>query len=111
GVPPGLARLAEAEAEEGEALPPSGDVTPYLGLGGGFLGTVGGGNHFVELAEVHELHDRDAAAALGLARGRLVVVAHSGSRGLGGLLAERWGATPLAGELRDRYLGELAGAC
>lgn len=111
GVSGPLARLAELEPEDGE-LGPSGDVTPYLGLGGAFIGTVGGGNHFVEVAEVAEVRDAGRAAALGLARNRLVVVAHSGSRGLGGLLAARFTGEVLAdaGE-RARYLGELAGAC
>jgi len=110
GVPEPLARLAERESESDE-LPPSGDHGPYHALGGGFIGTIGGGNHFAEIARVHEIGDAEAAARLGLARHRLVVVAHSGSRGLGGLLAERWGGEALQGARRDAYLGELAGAC
>jgi tRNA-splicing ligase RtcB (3'-phosphate/5'-hydroxy nucleic acid ligase) len=47
------------------------------------LGTAGSGNHFVELQRVDELHDDAAAEAYGLGPDRVVVLIHSGSRGLG----------------------------
>jgi tRNA-splicing ligase RtcB len=47
------------------------------------LGTLGGGNHFMELDRVTEIHDEPAARALGLSTGQLVVLVHTGSRGLG----------------------------
>jgi tRNA-splicing ligase RtcB (3'-phosphate/5'-hydroxy nucleic acid ligase) len=47
------------------------------------LGTLGSGNHFLELDEVAEVYDADAALAFGLFPGQLVVQIHSGSRGLG----------------------------
>ncbi|SBT40059.1 RNA ligase RtcB family protein [Micromonospora auratinigra] len=47
------------------------------------LGTVGRGNHFVELARVGAVLDAGHAGRLGLAAGELVLVVHSGSRGLG----------------------------
>jgi tRNA-splicing ligase RtcB len=47
------------------------------------LGTVGSGNHFIELQRVDELHDGAAAEAYGLRSGQVVVLIHSGSRGLG----------------------------
>jgi tRNA-splicing ligase RtcB len=47
------------------------------------LGTVGSGNHFVEVQAVEEVHDEDAARALGLRERQLTVLIHSGSRGLG----------------------------
>ncbi|HEU5039910.1 MAG TPA: RtcB family protein [Gemmatimonadales bacterium] len=47
------------------------------------LGTIGSGNHFVEVQEVDEVFDPAAAAAYGLARGQLTVLIHTGSRGLG----------------------------
>ena len=46
-------------------------------------GSLGAGNHFLELAEVAEVFDQAAAAAFGLAQGQLVVWIHCGSRGLG----------------------------
>ena len=51
--------------------------------GGGQLGTVGSGNHFVEVQRVERLFDERAAAAYGLAEGQVTVLIHSGSRGLG----------------------------
>jgi tRNA-splicing ligase RtcB len=47
------------------------------------LGTIGSGNHFVEVEVVDEVFDAGAAAALGLVPGRLAVLVHTGSRGLG----------------------------
>jgi tRNA-splicing ligase RtcB len=47
------------------------------------LGTLGSGNHFVELQRVAEIYDAGAADSFGLAQGRLAVMVHSGSRGLG----------------------------
>jgi tRNA-splicing ligase RtcB len=51
--------------------------------GSGQLGTVGSGNHFIELQRVEEIIDRETAAAFGLRRGQVTVLIHSGSRGLG----------------------------
>jgi len=47
------------------------------------LGTLGGGNHFLEVQFVEQVFDQDAARAYGLAAGQVVVLIHSGSRGLG----------------------------
>jgi tRNA-splicing ligase RtcB (3'-phosphate/5'-hydroxy nucleic acid ligase) len=47
------------------------------------LGTLGSGNHFVELQRVEEVQDRTAADALGLSEDQVTVLIHSGSRGLG----------------------------
>jgi tRNA-splicing ligase RtcB len=52
------------------------------------LGTLGGGNHFLEIQKVDEIFDRDAAAAFGLVgEGQVVVSIHSGSRGCGHQIA------------------------
>jgi tRNA-splicing ligase RtcB len=47
------------------------------------LGTLGSGNHFLEVQYVDEVHDDAAARAMGIAKGQVVVLIHSGSRGLG----------------------------
>ncbi|MGC3961250.1 MAG: RNA ligase RtcB family protein [Verrucomicrobiota bacterium] len=47
------------------------------------LGTIGGGNHFAELQTVEKVLDAAEFAKLGLAKQQLVVLVHSGSRGLG----------------------------
>lgn len=47
------------------------------------LGTMGSGNHFVELQVVDEVIDSETAEVFGLERGQLTVLVHSGSRGLG----------------------------
>ena len=47
------------------------------------LGTIGSGNHFVEVSYVDEIFDIRAAKTLGLHENQIVVMVHTGSRGLG----------------------------
>jgi release factor H-coupled RctB family protein len=47
------------------------------------LGTIGGGNHFAEVQAVEQVLDANAFKPLGLGKQQLVVLVHSGSRGLG----------------------------
>lgn len=47
------------------------------------LGTVGSGNHFVEVQEVVQIFDEKAADVFGIFEGQLTVMIHSGSRGVG----------------------------
>jgi len=48
------------------------------------LGTLGSGNHFLEIQKVHEIYDDAAARAFGIrAPGQVLVMVHCGSRGLG----------------------------
>jgi tRNA-splicing ligase RtcB len=47
------------------------------------LGTLGAGNHFLEIQEVAEVFDLGAARDLGIAEGQITVMIHTGSRGLG----------------------------
>ncbi|MGD8451287.1 MAG: RtcB family protein [Phycisphaerae bacterium] len=47
------------------------------------VGTLGSGNHFVEVQVVDEIADRQVAEAFGLFAGQAVVTVHSGSRGFG----------------------------
>ncbi|BAU49524.1 RNA-splicing ligase RtcB [Sulfurifustis variabilis] len=47
------------------------------------MGTLGSGNHYLEVQEVREIYDAKAAAAFGLKPGDAVVSIHCGSRGLG----------------------------
>ncbi len=54
-----------------------------LGRGRPQLGTLGSGNHFVEVGYVAQLFDRAAAERLGLKMGTVTVTIHTGSRGLG----------------------------
>jgi tRNA-splicing ligase RtcB (3'-phosphate/5'-hydroxy nucleic acid ligase) len=51
--------------------------------GAGQLGTMGSGNHFVELQRVARIFDATTASGYGLAEDQLTVLIHSGSRGLG----------------------------
>ena len=47
------------------------------------LGSLGSGNHFLEVQKVDEIFDSDAAQAFGLEEGQVTVLIHSGSRGCG----------------------------
>jgi len=47
------------------------------------LGTVGSGNHFVEVGYVAEIFDEEAARAFGLTHDQVTIMVHTGSRGLG----------------------------
>jgi release factor H-coupled RctB family protein len=96
----------------GEPLGVSGPLPDVLreARHGEALGTTGGGNHFIELAKVDRVVEDDALP--GLQRGAHVVLAHSGSRGLGYALILRWQAHALhEPEEIARYIGELAGCC
>lgn len=47
------------------------------------LGTIGSGNHFVEVQQVSSIFDEELAAAFGLFAEQIVIMIHTGSRGLG----------------------------
>lgn len=47
------------------------------------VGSLGSGNHFLEVQQVAEVYDADAAEAFGLRPGQICVMIHCGSRGLG----------------------------
>jgi tRNA-splicing ligase RtcB len=81
GVPADVARI-----ESGGVLPgadPGRVSARALDRGRDQLGSVGSGNHFIEVGYVDRLFDEPAAAALGLEMGTVTVLIHSGSRGLG----------------------------
>lgn len=54
------------------------------------LGTVGSGNHFVELQIVDDIIDRHLAYQLGLEKNSIVVMIHTGSRDVGFYIGQRW---------------------
>lgn len=47
------------------------------------VGTLGSGNHFLEIGRVEEIYSAPTAAALGISPDQLVLLIHTGSRGLG----------------------------
>jgi tRNA-splicing ligase RtcB len=98
--------------------------------GSGQLGTVGSGNHFVEVQRVARVLDESAAGAYGLTAGLVTVLIHSGSRGLGHQVCtdhvklmdaalDRHGidlpdrqlaCAPISSQEGRRYLGAMAAA-
>lgn len=65
------------------------------------LGTLGSGNHFLEIEVVDEIFDSRVAAAFGLEKGQVAVMIHSGSRGLGYQICDDYLAEMV------RHIGEL----
>lgn len=47
------------------------------------LGTLGAGNHFLEIQVIEEIYDQESAKVFGLEKGMITVMIHTGSRGLG----------------------------
>jgi tRNA-splicing ligase RtcB len=83
----GLATAGDIEhTEAGGCLPDARPdlVSPKaLERGGDQCGTLGSGNHFLEVQVVEEIFDEEAARVMGLDQGQICVMIHSGSRGLG----------------------------
>lgn len=51
------------------------------------LGTLGSGNHFLEIQKVKEIFNEEVAKIFGLFKGQIVIMIHTGSRGLGHQIA------------------------
>ncbi len=47
------------------------------------LGSLGSGNHFLEIQVVDEIYNDEVAGVYGLEKGMVVIMIHSGSRGCG----------------------------
>ena len=77
--------------EEGGTIPGAdfgGVSEKAYGRGRDQLGTLGSGNHFVEVGYVDELYDERLAGRIGLRRNGLTVIIHTGSRGFGHQICE-----------------------
>jgi tRNA-splicing ligase RtcB (3'-phosphate/5'-hydroxy nucleic acid ligase) len=94
------------------------------------MGTLGSGNHYLEVQEVTEILAPDVAAAFGLEVGGIVVSIHCGSRGLGHQIGTEFlremaisapthgiqlpdlelACAPIQSELGQRYLGAMRAA-
>lgn len=94
------------------------------------LGTLGSGNHFLEVQYVDQIADEEAAQAMGLRKDQVVVLIHSGSRGLGhqvctdflremGPAMKKYGieipdrqlaCVPIQSKEGEAYLGAMRGA-
>lgn len=93
------------------------------------LGTLGAGNHFLEIQRVDKIFDKDVARAFGLdEEGQITVMIHCGSRGLGHqvatdyieLMENKFGTSglpdrelinaPLRSELGQRYYRSMSAA-
>ena len=94
------------------------------------MGTLGSGNHYLEVQEVTAVYDAKTAAVFGLAQGDIVVMIHCGSRGLGhqigtdylkrmAIAAAGYGITlpdrelacaPINSDVGEEYLGAMRAA-
>ncbi|MCK4650487.1 RtcB family protein [Candidatus Pacearchaeota archaeon] len=97
------------------------------GRGMNQLGTLGAGNHFLDVLVVDEIFDKEIAGVFGLEEGQVVIMIHCGSRGLGHqvasdyikLMDEEYGHpefdrelvnAPIESELGKKYLAAMAAA-
>ena len=94
------------------------------------MGTLGSGNHYLEVQEVGEIFDAAAAQAYGLSTGEAVVTIHCGSRGLGHQIGTEFlrdmalaaplhgirlpdrelACAPIRSNIGERYLGAMRAA-
>jgi tRNA-splicing ligase RtcB (3'-phosphate/5'-hydroxy nucleic acid ligase) len=94
------------------------------------MGTLGSGNHYLEVQEVTAIHDPATAGLYGLEAGDIVISIHCGSRGLGHQIGTEYlremaiaapgfgialpdlelACAPLKSELGQRYLGAMRAA-
>jgi tRNA-splicing ligase RtcB (3'-phosphate/5'-hydroxy nucleic acid ligase) len=85
--PQSFARAEDIERTESRGRLPGADPDAVSDRarerGTGQLGTMGSGNHFVELQQVERVFDEPAAESYGLRTSQVTVLIHSGSRGLG----------------------------
>jgi tRNA-splicing ligase RtcB len=122
-----------AHIEAGGAIPgadPEAVSDFALNRGKDQLGTLGSGNHFVEVGYIDEIYDAVLAAQLGLFQDQVTAIVHTGSRGLGHQVCEdyikvmlkaaaKYGielpdrqlcCAPLTSPEGKRYLAAMAGA-
>jgi tRNA-splicing ligase RtcB len=94
------------------------------------MGTLGSGNHYLEVQRITEIYDRSAAQAFGLTVDEIVVSIHCGSRGLGHQIGTEYlremavaakaegialpdrelACAPIRSEVGQRYLGAMRAA-
>lgn len=93
------------------------------------LGTLGSGNHFLEIQKVSQIYERDVADAFGIrAEGQILIMIHCGSRGLGHqvasdyirLMENKYSSkglpdrelinAPIRSELGEKYYKAMSGA-
>ena len=96
---------AMAALEPLDALGPSGNISAMKGID-----SIGGGNHFAEISKVSEIVDSEESERLGINAHSTVVVVHSGSRGVGAAVGERYGMAELSIGQHTDYMADLAGA-
>jgi tRNA-splicing ligase RtcB len=78
--------------EENGRMPADIDAVPNLAIakGANQLGTLGGGNHFIEIQFAQKILDEDLARFFGLFENQIVVMIHSGSRRFGYEIADEY---------------------
>ncbi len=94
------------------------------------MGTLGSGNHYLEIQAVDTIHDAEVAKVFGLVKDQVVVTIHCGSRGLGHQIGSEFllemavaakeagialpdrelACAPIKSEVGQRYLGAMRAA-
>lgn len=130
----GIGELEDLDAIEENGVMPGADPEKIhrkaRERGHGQIGSLGSGNHFLEIDRVAEIYDKEAAECFGLKEGGITMLVHSGSRGLGhqvceesvpamirasakagiSLVDRQLACAPLGTEAANDYLAAMAGA-
>ncbi|MFO8058295.1 MAG: RtcB family protein [bacterium] len=85
GFDPAEEKANQERVEDRGSMEGSIDAVPENAIERGLnqLGTMGGGNHFIELQKVEEVLDKKAASRFGIFKGQFTIMVHSGSRAFG----------------------------
>lgn len=125
GLPEDLAFIEEGGCMENAEPDFVSDLAKKRQLGE--MGTLGSGNHYLEVQVVEKIYDEEAARAFGISEGQILISIHCGSRGLGHQIgsdymvilakeARRLGITipdrelacvPILSDAGQRYIGAM----
>ncbi len=132
GIRRGYGDITEIEnCEEGGTLEGFSDLSVIsqkaLSRGIKQIGTLGSGNHFIEIQFVDKVYDKEIAKEFNLREGQVTIMIHTGSRGLGHQIAKDYVEefkkaaihdfpdknlvyVPIQSDLAKRYLSAMVGA-
>lgn len=110
-LPASLRHLAAAEPCEESLDPGLIDSELLAPIHAEALGTIGGGNHFAEIACVGDVDGAEHERLGDAVHGRLAVLIHSGSRGVGRQIAERYSGGRLTSADAGAFLAAQAWGC
>jgi tRNA-splicing ligase RtcB len=127
GIPEDLEYIEEGGTMKGAVTSAVSDLAKRRQRGE--MGTLGSGNHYLEVQVVERIFDAETAAVFGLTEGQVIICIHCGSRGLGHQIGTEYlvsmakaaaaagihlpdrelACAPIHSEIGQRYLGAMRG--